>query len=256
LLYKKYSFLIVKSKDKIICSEESVKKNIKVKKNTKIEQDKINKMKKYFKIKSTEKTFEEIKFIADKPNYININTDIINKNSNLSKKKTYSKEDTLNITTIFLNTKQKFYDIFVNTNDGEYFINNLDDFCLFYKNNFNQTNNFQNNILLKLYNPDNEKYMYIYVEQNKMIKIMHNDEYDNICSMIEKNNGIFILKIEDSKDNYFIGYGHYTQSELNNENIKNVFFENLKNYELNKNYKLFCEFKFIKIYFFVLNILT
>ena len=66
--------------------------------------------------------------------------------------------------------------------------------------------------------------------------------------MIEKNHGLFFLKHEDK---YLVCYGHHIQSEINEENIRNTFFSNLQNYELNKNYKLFCKFEFIKIYFYM-----
>jgi len=242
IMYKKYSYYIYGAKDKIILSEKSSKKNSK-QNNINSKQNNINDIKKYFKIKSTEKTYEDIKFISNIPNYININTSI-NTNPNTNN------TEIQNITNIFIETKQKFYDNFVNSNNENYFIDNLDNFYLFYKNNLNQSNDFKNNILLKFYNDDNSKYIYVYMDQNKMIKIIYNEEYDNICDMIEKNRGIFILN-DESKNSYFAGYGYFSKSEITKENIKNIFFTNLKNFESNKNYKLFCEYKFIKIYFYV-----
>jgi hypothetical protein len=71
--------------------------------------------------------------------------------------------------------------------------------------------------------------------------------------MIENNNSFFIVNDENNDCEYYIGYGNYTQSELTIENIKNIFFSNIKNYELDKNYKIFSEYKYVKIYFYVCN---
>ena len=255
LLYKKFSYHVFNSEEKIILSEKKTKKK---KVSLTSTTNKIKNIKKCFKIKSTEKTYEDIKFISTKPNYINIknsNTpnEIVNKTiyGDLKKIKDYSNDNSVQkITSIYFDTKQQFYDIFVNTENDEFFIKNLNDFCLFHKNNMNQTNI---NILLKFYNEDNDLYMYVFVNQNKMIKIIYNDEYNNICDIIEKNNGIFILNDYDIINKYFIGYGNYTKSELNLNDVKNIFFPNTNNYETNKNYKLFSEFKFIKIYFYICN---
>ena len=260
LVYKKYSYIIFDSREKIILSEKYHKK-----KSNKISDqstsNKIKNIKKYFKIKSTEKTFEDIKYISNKPNHINVNKDNLinntfeNKNIEHFKKiKNFNNDITVKkITNVYLNTKQKFYDAFVNAENNEYFINNFDDFYLFHKNNINHTNFNKNNILLKFFNQDDNKYIYLYVKQSEMIKIIYYEEFDNICKMIEKNNGIFILNDGTEKNKYFIGYGHFIQSDLNLNNLKNIFFHNIKNYELDKNYKLFCEFNLIKIYFYVCN---
>ena len=84
-----------------------------------------------------------------------------------------------------------------------------------------------------------------------MIKIIHNDEYNDICNMIEKNNGIFMLN--DTNKNYIIGFGSYTQSKINSDDIKKIFFSNSVNCELNKNFKILNNFQFIKIYFYICN---
>jgi hypothetical protein len=71
--------------------------------------------------------------------------------------------------------------------------------------------------------------------------------------MIENNNSFFIVNDENNESKYYVGYGYYTQGELSMENIKNIFFNNVKNYELDKNYKIFSEYKYVKIYFYVCN---
>lgn len=265
-IYKKYSFYIYKPKENIFSSEKyHEKKNNKLK-NISNTSNKIRNLKKKFKIKSTEKTFEDIKFITNKPNYINIknsnNSEIVNiiinniNMNNFKKIKNYTDDNKIQeITKIFLCTKQEFYNTFVNTETDDFFIKNINDFYFFYKTNINNKNISNINILLKFYNDTNSinsiKYIYVYVSENKMTKIVYNDDYDNITSMIEKNNGIFILTNGDKE--YYIGYGYYTQSEINNNDIINVFFSNDVNCKLNKNYKLFSEFKFIKIYFYICN---
>jgi len=263
-IYKKYSFHIYKSQEKVFSSEKYLeKKNNKFKtdSNTLNNSNKIRNLKKKFKIKSTEKTFEDIKFIANKPNYININNtgsemifNLIPNNkmiNNYKKIKNYTSDNKIQeITKIFLSTKQEFYNIFVNTETDEYFIKNLNDFCLFHKMLMNNSNILNSNILLKFYNEINE-YIYVYVSKNKMTKIIYNEDYNNISNMIEKNNGIFIL-INDNEE-YYIGCGNYIQSEINLTDIKNVFFSNINDYKSDKNYRLFSKFKFIKIYFYICN---
>lgn len=253
--YKKYSFeLFNKFSDELITSEKYSNNKKNSSSLTSNKKKKINKIKKLFKIKSTEKTYEDIKFVSNKPNYINFNN---NKNKyldieniiNLTKIKNYNTDEIINNTTqIYLKTKQEFYDLFINSVNNKYYINNITDFELFHKNNLNCTNS---NILIKFYNTDINKYSYIFVKDNKMIKIVYNSEYDNICDMIDKNNGIFML--EDINNNNFIGYGSSIQEQLNTEDLKRIFFNNDPNYKNNKNYKLLSDYKYIKIYFYICN---
>lgn len=265
LIYKKYSFAIFNLFDNEIitsekCSEKIIKKTKKSKgyhtsliSNT---SKKINKIKSQYKIKSTEKTYEELKFITQKPNYINLSNINVHKfnfeNINgLDKIKNYNEDDVVQkITKIYLETKQEFVSQFVCSNTNKYFITDINDFGLFHKNNL--SNNSNSNILIKFYNNDNlPEHKYIFVNQCKMIKIINNKEYNNICDMIEKNNGSFML--EDDNGNNIIGYGSYSQSKLNPMDIKKTFFSNTSSYETNKNYKLLCEYTSIKIYFFICN---
>lgn len=259
-IYKKYSFFIYKQEKKILSSEKYYEKKNKT---TLTTLNKIRKLKKKFKIKSSEKSIEDINFISNKPNYININNSNKNKTilnlifnndtiNNFKKIKNYNNDDKIQeITKIFLSTKQEFFNIYVNSETNEYFIKNLSDFYSFYKTNINDTKIFKNNILLKFYNDNGDKYIYIYVSKNKMTKIIYDDDYNNISDMIEKNNGIFILTNNDNE--YYVGYGSFTQSEINLNDIKDIFFSNTENYKIDKNYKLFNEFKYIKIYFYVCN---
>ena len=283
-IYKKYSFYIYKPKEKLFSSEkylEKKKNKIKTSSNTSNKLNNLNNLnnlnkirdlKKKFKIKSTEKTFEDIILIANKPNYININNsnnsehiiNIIINDDFIKKIKNYKNDNNIQeITKKFLSTKQEFYNTFVNTETDEYFIRNLNDFYLFYKtiinnsdnhnnlNNHNNTNISNSNILLKFYNNDLNEYIYVFVSKNKMTKIVYNDDYNNISNMIEKNNGIFILT--NNNKEYYIGYGSYTQSEIDLTDIKNILFSNINDYHTDKNYKLFSKFKFIKIYFYICN---
>lgn len=267
LTYKNFSYLIFKNQDNVIVSEKnSNKKNLLS--NSSKKSNKIMNIKRYFKIKSTEKTFDDIKFISNKPYYIKINDSkqnyenlFLNSNETncLKNIKNYNNDIVVNkITNIYIRTKQEFYNVFVNTFDNKYFINNLNDFSLFYKNNVIEAKNYKNNIIIKLFDEpyiQNNNYLYIYVDGNNIIKIVNNIDYDNICNMIEKNNGIFLLtNIKNSNNKtYYIGYGNYTQSKLNPSDIINIFFSNKNNYQLDKNYQLFIKYKFVKIYFFICN---
>lgn len=261
LIYKKYSFAIFNLFDnEIITSEKCSEKTNKYKgyhtsliSNT---SKKIKKIKSQYKIKSTEKTYEELKFITQKPNYINLSNINVHKlnyeNINgLDKIKNYNEDDIVQKTTkVYLKTKQEFVSQFVCSKTNKYFITNINDFELFHKNNL--SNNSNSNILIKFYNMDNlPEHKYIFVNQCKMIKIINNKEYNNICDIIEKNNGSFML--EDVDGNNIVGYGSYSQSNINSHDIKKIFFSNTSNCETNKNYKLLCEYTCIKIYFFVCN---
>ena len=284
IAYKKYSFITFDSKDKIILSEKSSIEKNKFKNNNNSSKNtlKISNLKKHYKIKSTEKTYEEIKFCSNKPNYVN--TIVLNQNNqnikfnfdinfiqnimmdnkeNLKKIKDHENDETTQkIITTYIYTKQFFFNTFVNDKNDEYLIKNLNDFCIFYKKITEQKKHTENNILLKFYNEnlkenskENVDSTYVYISDNNIIKIKYNKDYDKLCDMIEKNNGIFLL--DDSNINinckYYLGYGNYVQQELNSMDIKNVFFSNNNNYQNDKNYILFSKFKFIKIYFFVCN---
>lgn len=262
LIYQKYSFSLYDNVENIITSEKLFSKNYECgkknkinKKNINLENNKIEKLKKKFKIKSTEKTYEEIKFISNKPNYINLNiiTNANNINNDIiceiKKIKDYQKNElTKKITNIYIETKQIFFNYFVNNENGKYFINDLNDFCLFHKSNMDKNYN----ILIKFYFKNKSEYLYIFVNKNKMIKITYNDDYDNICELIEKNNGPFMMQ-EYDKNSHYICYGSFISCDNSNEKLKNLFFTNVSNYVADKNFQLMSKYEFIKIYFYICN---
>lgn len=265
LIYKKYSFTIFNlSNDEILTNEKYSEKVNKKKNYNKYHTSlvsntskKIKNIKSQYKIKSTEKTYEEIKFISQKPNYINLSNINMHKFNfkniiGIHKIKNYNDDILIQkITEVYLKTKQEFISQFVCSETNKYFINNINEFSSFHKNNLPNCSN--TNILIKFYNGNNlPEHKYIFVNQYKMIKIINNEEYDNICNMIEKNNGTFML--EDTNNN-IIGYGSYLQSEITSSDIKKIFFSNSPNCEINKNYKLLCEYTNIKIYFYVCNLI-
>lgn len=239
------------------------KKNIKIK-NKKSDNDnsKIVKLKKKFKIKSTEKTFEDIKFLSNKPNYINFYNSDNNSNINIigiflnydtnfivNKIKHYKKDQLLKkITNKYIETKQLFHNHFINNDNGSFFINDLNDFCIFHKNNLNQNTNY--NILIKFYSENVEECLFIFVDKNKMIKITQIFDYNNICELIEKNKGPFMIK---DSNMFYISYGSYTQCANKVENLKKSFFQNTSNLTNDKNFQIISKYQFIKIYFFICN---
>lgn len=272
LIYKKYSFMVFDILDKEIIISDKYSEKKKYQKILPSQSPspspsntikKIKKLKKQYKIKSTEKTYEDIKFISNKPNYINLhtntntntNTNIFISTINIKKIKNYENDKNVKkISNDYLKTKQEFFNLFVDSENGKYYINGLNEFELFHKNSMISNDYLNSNILIKFYNDSTSKtHIYMFVNQNKMIKIINDKEYDNICDMIEKNNGIFILEDINKINTYVIGYGSYTQSNLNLSDIKKIFFSNIPNYKSNKNYKILSEFSCVKIYFYICN---
>jgi hypothetical protein len=254
ILYKKCSYLFYNTENKIITSEKYSEKKLNKYNNSNNTSNKIKILKNKFRIKSTEKTKKDIKFISQIPNYINnndINKILLKKDIDIKTindlKKFDSDELTQKIIKTYLNTKYLFHKFFL-LNNGEYKIKTLIDYYNFHKDILNKDTKY--NILLKFYN--NDKYLYLYVIENKMIKIVNCEDYNNICTMIEQNNGIFMLK-DKVLNNYYISYGGYTKSQFNSDDIKKVFFHYIKNEEKNddKNYKILCDFENIKIYFYI-----
>lgn len=253
LIYKRYSFIIF-AENEIITSEK-----INSKKNNKCLSSyakKINNAKKHLKIKSTEKTYNENIFVSQKPKYINfsenINFDIANNltiSDNFNKSCDNSKI-AQNITKIYLSVKQKYYNTFINKKNNNYYINNLIEFNQFHKNNLCT----DLNILIKFYNSDianNNKYIFMFVNGNQIIKITQSEKYDKITSMIEQNGGIFLLENEKINNEYYVCYGSYIQSKTNQDEIKNIFFTNISDPKTNKNYQLLSKYNLIKIYFYI-----
>lgn len=145
---------------------------------------------------------------------------------------------------IYLCNKQLYENIFFDKKNNR--IKNIDDFYIFHKKYLQKDRNY--NILLKLYNNDND-YMYIFIDNYKMIKIVKYIEYNNICNIIENKGGIFLIK---DHNKYYITHGGYVKenNDLSHEQIINIFFNNNVN-ENDKNYKILNNFHKIKIYYFI-----
>ncbi len=150
-----------------------------------------------------------------------------------------------NIVQSFINSKILFEKIFLNE-DGNKKINSINSFLDSYKK-INMNDN-QVNIVLKLYdNKDNEKF--IIMKDNKLIKINKLDDYKILDSLILKEK-IFMMV---DKNNYFICYGDSYTSEINSNQIKNIFFNKLDiNDQKNKsNFDLFNKFNHLSIFYWI-----
>jgi hypothetical protein len=251
IIYTKYSEKIF---EKIGYSKKNlVKKDI-------LENNKNNLsiLKDKFGIKSTEKTTNKLIFnnIVDLPNYFKYNiyneTDE-NKNINIDSDnlKIYDKHINNNnfikktVLTYSYN-KLLYKNLFLDENDNCK-IKNLKEFYELQKKHISEQVKIDYNILLKFYNQIGE-YIYIFVDNNNLIKIIKHEEYDKISKLLE-DSGIFIVK--DSKKNInYITYGGFIESKIDLEEIKEFFF-NKKTFKNNKNFTLLQNFKYIKIFFYV-----
>ena len=92
-----------------------------------------------------------------------------------------------------------------------------------------------------------QEYLYVCVDNNCLIKIKKYEEYDKICELIESGKNIFL--IHENYKKYFISYGGYIESKLEQDDIKKTFFTNGKIY--NKNYEILNKFKNVKIFLYV-----
>jgi hypothetical protein len=81
---------------------------------------------------------------------------------------------------------------------------------------------------------------YIIMKKNTLIKINNTHAYKNIFSILEKDK-IFIL---NNSDDYYVGYGNIFNSNINPEQIKDIFFNkvNLSDEKIKNNYEMFCKF--------------
>jgi len=242
----------------------------KVKKTKTVKKDKtnskINKIKNKFNIKSTEEikkyinssdenidnklidnNFNKIiEKIIDLPKYTNII--IFNETNipqNILKNFDTNKKFVNPIINSFIICKKVFNTLFMN--EDKKIINNIDNFNKIYKNLIVNEENY--NIILKLYNDDD--YKYIIMKNNILLKIINNSELEKILYEI-KNNKIFLLK-KDKK--IFLALGDYYDSEISSSQIKNIFFNSLDlNIEKNNNnYLLMKNFKKIIIIYLVCN---
>lgn len=221
---------------------------------------KVEILKNKYNIKSTEKTNNYLNYIVNCPTHLNINNPNIN-NPNIFKinylnnndlKKLSNNIISKNIISIYIFTKKIFFDLFYD-NNNKYLLNSLKDFYEFQKKNILKNNLIKYNIILKFYSGN--QYLYIYVNKSNLIKIKKFDEYDKICSLIEKSNNVFLIK--DNKNDlkkYYLSLGGYISKNINKNELERTFFNN-KNKD-NKNYKILSNFSNIKIYFFVSSHIT
>ena len=209
-----------------------------------IKYNKIISLKNKFNINSTEKTNNFLRYIVKAPRHFNYN--IINKDKikKLSYNKTIITDDiSKKVVECFVYNKYIYLELFYNNNKLK--INNLDNLYNFHKFNLNKNNIIKYNILFKFYNDSFDKYLYIYIENNKLIKIKNYEEFDNIVDIIENKNNIFLIY---NKNDYFIVYGDFININLNTNDIKNIFFKNKND---NKNFNILSNFDSIKIFFYV-----
>ena len=247
-----------------------------------IDKKKLDLLKKKFNIKSTEKTtnkpnitssidsetkqfLEENKNINTKNNKIihpkidiiplpnnclssniqieNVPAKLIKKlqnNSNINDFNIY------NIVCAFLNSKIIFNKLFTN-NSGENIINSIDSFISNYKNIINNDHNGYN-IFLKL-SDDFGAEKYICMKKNTLIKINKPDDYKLLNEIIQKEK-IFLLS---DKKKYYVSIGDYLISNINKNQIKNIFFNKLdiSDPKIASNYELFCKYNKITIIYWI-----
>lgn len=243
---------------------------------------KIGVLKKKFNIKSSETSFKKQnksinkirKNIIKKSNTIDVLTiplnstiseslfkklpsklidDIRNK---FNKKKVESTENFDNIFNsilpAFINSKIMYKKIF--EPKGKPIINDINNFISIYKDIVTTNDIYIGyNIVIKLYNDENntkesdEKY--ISMKKNTLIKINNTTSYKNIDNILTKNK-IFLMI---DKDQYYISYGNTFNSEINSEQIKEIFFNkvNLSDEKIYKNYQMFCKFKKITFIYWI-----
>lgn len=213
-------------------------------------------LKNKYGIKSTEKTNINKKFIIHKPSYLNVNTNTntdINIDNYIKNDLKYFLSDNdeknkkiIKIIKIYIKNKKYFYDLFVNSG-GNFKINNLESFDIYCKKKSQY--NINNNILLKFYN-NLDDFLYIYVDSNNNLKkIINFEEYKKITDLICDNNNIFLIK--ENLNNNYITYGGYTECDVSKKQLKQIFFNNCKKNELNKNYTILNNFKKLQIFFYV-----
>ncbi len=151
-----------------------------------------------------------------------------------------------NIVCAFLNTKLIFNKLFTESN-GDNIINSIDSFISNYKNIANN-DHFGYNILLKLSDDFNSE-KYIYMKKNTLIKINKSDDYKLLNEIIQKEK-IFLF---GDKKKYHICMGDCLISNINKNQIKNIFFNKLdiSDPKIASNYELFCKYNKISIIYWV-----
>lgn len=154
--------------------------------------------------------------------------------------------DIYNIVCSFLNSKLIFTKLFTNQR-GEKIITSIDSFITNYKNII--TNDFNgHNILLKLSDDfANEKY--IYMKKNTLIKITKSDDYQLLYDIISKEK-VFLLC---DKSKFYVCIGDIFTSDINKNQIKNIFFNKLdiNDPKIASNYELFCKYNKLTIIYWI-----
>jgi hypothetical protein len=151
-----------------------------------------------------------------------------------------------NIVSAFLNSKIIFDKLFVD-NSGDKIISSIDTFISNYKNIV--TNDFNGyNILLKL-SDDFSSEKYIYMKKNTLIKITKQDDYKLLNNIMLKEK-IFLLC---EKNKFFVCMGDIFTSNINKNQIKNIFFNKLDitDPKIASNYELFCKYNKISIIYWI-----
>ena len=151
-----------------------------------------------------------------------------------------------NIVCAFLNSKIIFNKLFTN-NSGKNIINSIDSFISNYKNIiYNDHNGY--NIFLKL-SDDFGAEKYICMKKNTLIKINKPDDYKLLNEIIQKEK-IFLLS---DKKKYYVAKGDYLISNINKNQIKNIFFNKLdiSDPKISSNYELFCKYNKITIIYWI-----
>ena len=151
-----------------------------------------------------------------------------------------------NIISSFLNSKIIFDKLFIDKS-GDKIISSIDTFISNYKNIV--TNDFNGyNILLKL-SDDFSSEKYIYMKKNTLIKITKQDDYKLLNNIMLKEK-IFLLC---EKNKFFVCIGDMFSSNINKNQIKNIFFNKLdiNDPKIASNYELFCKYNKISIIYWI-----
>jgi len=211
-----------------------------------------------YDIKSTEKTKInkisnlDLKLIAKKPYYFKFNhikneNLVLNlsNNSNELKNHIVNNKNNEKIIKLYIYNKNIFSNLFYNSDENK--IKDLDTFNIFYQNNIDTQINY--NILMKFFNNKNE-YLYVYVNDNNLVKIINNDDYDYIVKLIENNNNIFMIQENSNGEiNNYITHCDCIESKITKEQIKKIFFINLNKED--KNFITLKNFSHVKIFYYV-----
>lgn len=206
-----------------------------------------------YNIKSTEKTNINLKYMVNSPSHFYFNT---SKNFNIDNLNNYGVEikklltDPMSKKIIknFIYNKKIFIELFTEKNNNV--IRNLETFYEFQIKNISRQNKIKYNVLLKFFTKND--YLYVFVNNNELIKIKKYKEYDQITGLLEKKDNIFLIEQNENiggEGKYFITYGDYVSCKLDSTELKDIFFKNKQNDY--KNYNLLTSFENIGIYFYV-----